>query len=447
MNIRMKKRSLIRIITYSFATLAVVAVFAVTGWTGYIAEKQKSEYGYQRALLSLSETVDSIDVTLEKTLCAGSAEQFASLAAKLCVDAATAKSELGQLPASLGELDNLNRFISQVGSYAVSLANKRYLDEDLTQQELKQLRQLEQYTAKLRLTLDEIMARSADSGVWIGDSRAISNAESEALESTQSGDSTSVMAEDFTDYPTLIYDGPFSDHIYDKKPMLIKGRERVSMESALETARRFSTDDSIEYTRSAEGNLPMYVFSSDGVEVAVTVQGGELAYMINSRAVRNTKLDEEDAHEIAERYLREHGYRNMTGSYYEISSNCCVMSFTAEENGVVLYPDMVKITVALDNGEVVEIDARDYVMNHHDRGKLTASKTAKEAEKIVSRQLDIEDAQLALIPTDGAEEKLCWEFECEGDDEAEVLVYINAENLREERILLVLENENGKLTI
>lgn len=445
MSIRMRKRSFIRMITYALAAFATAAIFAVTGWTGYMAERQKSEYGYQRALLSLSETVDSIDVTLEKTLCAGSAEQFASLAAKLCVDAATAKSELGQLPASLGELDNLNRFISQVGSYAVSLANKRYLDEDLTAEELSRLRELEQYTAKLRLTLDEIMARSADSGVWIGE--GMNAAEAEAAESAQSGGSVSVMAEDFTDYPTLIYDGPFSDHIYDKKPMLIKDKERVSVQSALETARRFSSDDSLEYTRSAEGNLPMYVFTADGIETAVTVQGGEVAYMINGRAVRNAKLDEEDAHEIAERYLKEHGYRNMTGSYYEISSNCCVMSFNVTENDIMIYPDMIKISVALDNGEVVELDARDYVMNHHDRGQMKASRSMQEAERIVSRHLDIEDSQLALIPTDGAEEKLCWEFLCEGEEDSEVLIYINAENLKEERILLILENENGKLTI
>ncbi len=447
MSIRMRKRSFIRIITYAFAAFAIAAIFAVTGWTGYMAERQKSEYGYQRALLSLSETIDSIDVTLEKTLCAGSAEQFASLAAKLCVDAATAKSELGQLPASAGELDDLNRFISQIGNYAVSLANKRYLDEDLTADELRQLRKLEKYAAKLRLTLDEILARSADSGMWPGESETLIDTRGDEVESLQPGNSVGVMAEDFTDYPTLIYDGPFSDHIYDKKPMLIKDKEKVSAKAALEIARRFSSDDNLEYARSVEGNLPLYVFASEEIEAAITVQGGEMAYMINSRAVRNARLDEDDAHEIAERYLREHGYENMSGSYYEINSNCCVMSFTSSKDDIVFYPDMIKVAVALDNGEVVEVDARDYIMNHHDRGNLTVTKSRQEAEKIVSRQLDVEVAQLTVIPTEGADEKLCWEFKCEGKEDMEVLVYINAENLKEEQILLILENENGKLTI
>lgn len=447
MNLKIKRRNFIRILTYSVTAFVLAVVFAVTGWSGYMAERQKSEYSYQRALLSLSETIDSIDITLKKTLCAGSAEQFAALAAKLCTQSATAKSELGQLPATTGELDNVNRFISQVGEYAVSLANKRYLDEDLTEDELGQLRELEKYTAKLKLTMDELMARSADSGLWPGESKTFLDAEAEEADSVPSGESTDVMAEDFTEYPALIYDGPFSDHIYDKKPTLIKNSEKVTTEKALETAREFSSNDSIEYTRSVDGNLPLYVFSNENIEVGVTVQGGVIAYMLNSRVVNSSRLSAQEAEQIAERYLHERGFGDMSSNYYEIYSNCCVLNFTCVEDGVVMYPDLIKVTVALDNGEVVELDARDFVMNHHDRGNLNAEKTEQEARAIVSRQLDIEKSQLAVIPTDSKDEKLCWEFLCKTYDDTEVLVYINADNLSEERILLILQNENGKLTI
>ncbi len=440
MNVNIKKRSFVKILSYLVAVLAVAVIYALTGWNGYMKERQKNEYGYQRALLSLSETIDSIDVTLQKTLCAGSAEQFASLAAKLCTQSATAKSELGQMPSSLGELDNVNRFISQVGEYALSLANKRYLDEDLTEDELKQLKELEKYTAKLRLTMDELIARGADSGVWL---------ESEAKQTagnTQGSNSIGTMAEDFTEYPTLIYDGPFSDHIYDKKPSLVKNMEKVTREKALETAKKYSVNDEIEYSRSVDGNLPLYVFSKDNIEIGVTVQGGIIAYMVNGRQINSSKLDAKEAEKLAEKYLNEHGFSGVTGNYYEIYSNCCVYNFTCVEDDVVIYPDLIKVTVALDNGEIVELDARDYVMNHRERGKLTAKKSEQEAKEIVSRQLKIEKSQLAVIPTDGKNEKLCWEFLCSRDDMA-VLVYVNAENLTEEKILLIVDGENGKLTI
>ena len=55
--------------------------------------------------------------------------------------------------------------------------------------------------------------------------------------------------------------------------------------------------------------------------------------------------------------------------------------------------------------------------------------------------------QLALIPTEGEYEVLCHEFKCQAEDGSHVLIYVNAENGRQERILLLLEDENGSLVL
>ena len=47
------------------------------------------------------------------------------------------------------------------------------------------------------------------------------------------------MNEGFTDYPTLIYDGPFSDHITQQKPVFLEEAQAVSEETALTTAALF----------------------------------------------------------------------------------------------------------------------------------------------------------------------------------------------------------------
>ena len=44
-------------------------------------------------------------------------------------------------------------------------------------------------------------------------------------------------------------------------------------------------------------------------------------------------------------------------------------------------------------------------------------------------------------------ETLCWEFSCEGEDDDQVLVYINAENGMEEEILILLEDETAVLSM
>ena len=53
---------------------------------------------------------------------------------------------------------------------------------------------------------------------------------------------------------------------------------------------------------------------------------------------------------------------------------------------------------------------------------------------------------MALIPTDGGGEARCYEFVCEAEDGQEILVYINAVNLDEEDILILLKSDGGTLT-
>ena len=87
-------------------------------------------------------------------------------------------------------------------------------------------------------------------------------------------------------------------------------------------------------------------------------------------------------------------------------------------------PDLVKVAVALDTGGIVEYNATGYIMNHTDRGELTPKITQEEAQKSVSPRLKVESGSLALIPTPGLNEVLCYECQCTGENEDRVLVYI-----------------------
>lgn len=439
------RRRTVRTVTFLAAAFAVSLIFAVTGWVQVKALRRSSEYADQRAMEALSESVDGIEITLKKTLYAGSANQFSSLAAKLWSDCAEAKSELGQLPANVGELDSVNKFISQVGNYAVSLSKKRRLDEDLSSEERETLEKLRQYASKLRLSVDELIARYSDCGVWFGQTEEAIDSEKKELNAEQKSSTLSVMSEEFTDYPALIYDGPFSDHIYDREPRSLKDEKKVTKEQALKAAMELSDDEAMTYSSSVGGNMPMYVFRTDETEVGVTVQGGKGAYMLNSRQIDDGRLSVKEAVRRAENYVNAR-YADMKKTYYEISGGRCIVNFALTKDGVTVYPDLIKVAVSLDNGEVIGVDARDYLMNHTEREIGKPAHSEKEASRIVSRELKIESSSLALIPTDGKAEKLCWEFLC-SDDDQKVLVYVNTSTLEEENIFLLMEDENGRLTI
>ena len=64
----------------------------------------------------------------------------------------------------------------------------------------------------------------------------------------------------------------------------------------------------------------------------------------------------------------------------------------------------------------------------------------------LAKNLQIASEGLAIIPTEFQTEILCYEFKGKVDDK-EFLVYINAENGREEDILIITNTPNGTLTM
>ena len=114
-------------------------------------------------------------------------------------------------------------------------------------------------------------------------------------------------------------------------------------------------------------------------------------------------------------------------------------------DGVLIYPDLLKVKVALDNGEIVGFDAYQYLMSHRKRDIPKPKLTEEEARKKVSPRIKVERVKLAIIPMPGNKEQLCYEFKGKYNN-FDYFVYINAEDGSEENILRIIKDENGTLT-
>ena len=118
----MKKRVIIRLFSFC-AALALVAL-------GYALQAQKRaeryrlqiENTYSHMLDGLDESMGNIAVLLQKAEYTTEPLQMSGMAAKLLSEAESAKIALSQLSAGDGELTVLNRFLSQVGNYAVTVS-------------------------------------------------------------------------------------------------------------------------------------------------------------------------------------------------------------------------------------------------------------------------------------------------------------------------------------
>lgn len=413
--------------TFLAAAFLVLAGTTISGYVEAARLRRDLQYTYDRALGDLNDCVASMQVTLEKSLYANTPTQQNGLAARVMREASMAKGALAVLPVSDGSLFEASRFITQAGDFAMSLSARISAGGTITQEEYESLRQLGDYASRLQESL-----RTADPDFSSGNS-----------------DNFKETTDQFTDYPTLIYDGPFSDHIVQKQPVFLEGKEEIPQGNAQMNAADFLGigQDQLRHDGDTGGNLATYNFSGETQRITVSRLGGYVVSLIDSREIGESVLSEEEAKQAAAEFLEGRGIENMRESYYALSDGVCTINYAYEQDGVLCYPDLIKVSVALDDGSIVEYDASGFLMNHQDNRELNTQKlTADQARESVSPALTPDEGRPALIPTAGLNEVLTYEFLCEGENGEQVLVYINADTGYEEQILILLRTDNGILT-
>jgi germination protein YpeB len=260
----------------------------------------------------------------------------------------------------------------------------------------------------------------------------------------------------FADFPSLVYDGPFSDHIMRIEPRMLKGKAGVASSDSLTKARLVSGVEALEFAGEISGRIPSYVFR--GVEngtnttVVFTRGGGVFASMLKHRQMGEKTISAERAIEIAESFMGDLGIINKEYTYYALNGGVCTINFAGTANladgtPVIVYTDLVKVSVALDNGEIMSFDANAMITAHHERDLPAPRITEQRARRNLSAELDVQSVRLAVIPSAGQHEVLCYEFLCVSSRGNQVLVYVNAENGEEEQIMLVRISDNGTLAV
>ena len=136
----------------------------------------------------------------------------------------------------------------------------------------------------------------------------------------------------------------------------------------------------------------------------------------------------------------------MQSSYYEKSGGIATINFAYVQDNVTCYSDLVKVRVALDTGEIVGLETNGYIMNHAERNLSAPTLSVDDAKSKISTGLDVTATKLALVPKDSMREVLCYEFKGIFNGK-NFLIYVNAENGREEEIFLLIESEEGILTV
>ena len=136
----------------------------------------------------------------------------------------------------------------------------------------------------------------------------------------------------------------------------------------------------------------------------------------------------------------------MKSTYYSVQDGYVTANYSYYNNGIIYYPDMVKVKIAMDNGEVTGFESMSYLLNHKERNLSDGKISIDEAEQTLSNHITVQSRQEAVIPNNYGGEEHVYEFQCTYNGR-KVLVYVDVNTGKEKEVMIVLESENGVLTI
>ena len=442
-----KKKGDIKAKTIWVLSALCLALFILTAMnTARVKElERESETQRQKYLSEFCESLDSMTVSLSKSLCTSTSEMLHRNGNDLSKQAAVAKVSLSGITDESIITDEVYKFLSQAGDYALYLSGKESFS--LSEEEMKKLRQLYEYSKYLSESFEQISSDYYSGRVAF--TRKVNNLLSQAEdEGVSFSQSFTDIQQTMGDYPTLLYDGPFADAVINKKARGVKGDEITSREARKKAAEYMECEEGgIKKEADTEGTIELYCFSFGDRTVGITKKGGMLCYMTDSSYAGETSISTDEAIKRGKEYLKKTGFtEKMKETYYSTYDGICTVNYAYEKDGTVFYPDLIKVSISLETGKAVALDSRGYLMNHRERNFKEEKLTAEKCRKRLSPYLSVMSCSTAVIPLETGKEALCYEFRCKDSREQEVLVYINAESGKEENLLLLLYSDGGVLT-
>lgn len=443
-------------------SIVIVLLGAVAGWGIYQYRhaadlRQELDNQYNRAFYEMVGYVHNVETLLAKSMVSTTTDRTAITLQEAWRQAGLAQTNLGQLPVSQPVLASTSKFLTQVSDLSLSLDNQNIKGKELSDEQYDMVEKLYKYSVSLNESLRALQDDLNAGRLRWGE---LASKGTKLFSKTKPGEmikKVEALSETFKDYPTLIYDGPFSDHMTSAEAKGLTGDE-ITIEQAKEKVKEFFGKDKVEEItdtgKNDNGPIKTYNFDvklknaskDQSVHISITQKGGHVNWMLNTRNVTEEKLDMDKAKAAGIKFLKEKGYENMEDTYYLKNDNVATINYAYRQDDVTMYPDLIKLKVALDNGEIVGMEAKSYLSNHTKREIPEPKITVDEARKKINKNMEVYYSGKAFIPTDYKKELFCYEFKgkLNGTD---FIVYINAVTGEEEDILVIVNTPNGVLTM
>lgn len=388
------------VVSLSVAVLALGAIVTV-GYFDLQETKGALAGGYQSSVYEFSELVENMDANLAKARITDGSYELQKVLTDVLVQSELAEKCLENFPVEGHSAESLVSFVNRVGDYSKSLLHKLAAGGTLTAQEEEVIEYMYQTVEKIRSNMPALI-ESAKGGTLeeLLNETGDFNAEFGNLSNTT------------VEIPKSIEDGPFAQGAAKGDSELLSSAEELTESQAAERANGYFEEYKATEMRltgkTQNGPFASYIFEfkdASGREfyAQITQRGGYLSVFDSYQPCSSHNYDVKTCVEIAGNFLEKCGYTGLRPVWAsEAGVECCV-NFAFEQDGAIVYPDMIKVKVCEERGIVTGLEAHSYLANHTQREIGQAKVSREKIEANASRRMQLHGVRLALIPVDGKE--------------------------------------------
>ncbi len=397
------------------------------------------ENRYQRGYMSLIDNVDDIEVGLSKLVATTSFDSQKSIMQNVYTSCVLASENISNIPVNIASLNNVNILVNKIGGYMYSLVeNETRVCGDV----LKSVEDLHAKISVVKYDINKGYSDGLNSAVLLSD---VNNSTTDGSSFT-----AGLVSEEqsYSDVPTLIYDGPFSESVLNKEPKIIE--EKITQEDAYQMVSELADYWSgyvIEYLGETNGKLDTYNYHLIGdnrVYLQVLQNGGLLLSATAYGDYDGNAVSTDQAIDIAKEIAYKFGYENMVDVWHQVVGSVVYINLAYAEDGVVYYSDLVKVKIDLNGGELVGWEATNYIYNHCDREEYVGAISIDDAQNLLSDSLDVVERSYCVVPNKYVGESCAYEYVCTWSGYT-YYVYLDSLTGEELKVMRVIETDNGDL--
>ena len=445
---KLSKRTLARIITFVSAAAVALAIFTGTAVYKAVEYERKSEAMYQKNLTAANEYLNDMNDSILKGIYSESAADQSSMCADVWMNAYEAKNAISSLPIADLDMEKCYAFLSKTAEFARATEKQIAAGSKIDDSAHRTFLDIKKRVASLAGDFGKIQRiyQSGEEKIAGGIDFSFEMPKTIASAAATS-ESLNTLNKNLSNAPKVIYDGPFSDAVNERKPRMLENEAKITLTKATETAERFlkAENGTLQFATLKKGNLPVFSFTKGNTYTEVSVYGGKIVSFNTSDEPSKTNIDVKEGIDIATAFLKKTGYENMKCDYYEEANHMYILNFHYMDGDVNCYTDLIKVKLNAQSAKVCGFDATSYLTNHHER-TFSFPLTSAAAQKGVSRYLSVKDVKKALIPNAAEQEVLCYEYRCISPEGNELLVFIDAATGKQADLLILQISANGVLT-